>query len=98
MTQTRFLGGENADPSFFYYLWRRVADGPAAPTRRITGIADPDDPSCPPDSGTLFNQTSTGPCYGPLTDQDGVRAGISSQLPVLSATLKPSGLVMFPDT
>ena len=48
--QTRFLGGENAGPSFLYYLWRRVADGPSAPTRRITGLADPDDPACPPDA------------------------------------------------
>ncbi len=82
--QTRFLGGENADPAFLYYLWRRVADGPAAPTRRITGIADPDDPSCPPDSVSFFNQTSTGPCFGPLTDQEGTRSGIAAQLPAMS--------------
>jgi hypothetical protein len=83
-SQTRFLGGENADPSFLYYLWRRTADGPSAPTRRITGIADPDDPACPPGEISLFNQTSIGPCFGPLTDQDGLRAGIASKLPGLS--------------
>jgi hypothetical protein len=82
--QTRFLGGENADPGFFYYLWRRIADGPAAQTRRITGLADPDDPGCPPGSTTFFDQTSTGPCYGPLTDQEANRTGISSQVPALS--------------
>jgi Tol biopolymer transport system component len=82
--QTRFLGGENPEPSFPYYLWRRVADGPAAPTRRITGLADPDDPACPPGSSTNFDQSSTGPCYGPLTDQEANRTSISGQLPALS--------------
>lgn len=82
--QTRFLGGENTDPGFFYYLWRRIADGPAAQTRRITGLADPDDPGCPPGSNTFFDQTSTGPCYGPLTDQEANRTGISFLVPALS--------------
>lgn len=82
--QTRFLGGETAEPSFLYYLWRRIGDGPAAPTRRITGVADPDDPACPPGSLTNFDQFSTGPCYGPLTDQEANRTSISGQLPALS--------------
>lgn len=82
--QTRLLGGENADPGFLYYLWRRVADGPLAPTRRVTGLADPDDPACPPSAQTIFDQESTGPCYGPLTDQEANRAGITSQVPALS--------------
>jgi hypothetical protein len=82
--QTRFLGGENPASIFLYYLWRRVADGTGAQTRRITGLADPDDPACPPGAITNFDQTSTGPCYGPLTDQESNRAGIASQLPVLS--------------
>ena len=82
--QTPFLGGENQDPNFIYYLWRRAADGPSAPTRRITGLADPDDPDCPPEALTLFNQTSTGPCFGPLTDQEANRSGITAQVPALS--------------
>jgi hypothetical protein len=82
--QTRFLAGENEDPGFLYYLWRRVADGPGAPTRRITGLADPDDPACPASPPTLFDQVSTGPCYGPLTDQEANRANVSSQIPALS--------------
>jgi hypothetical protein len=82
--QTRFLGGETPDASFLYYLWRRVADGPAAPTRRVTGLADPDDPACPPGAQTNFDQSSTGPCYGPLTDQEANRTSISGQLPALS--------------
>jgi WD40-like Beta Propeller Repeat len=82
--QTRFLGGENPASTFFYYLWRRVAGGPTAQTRRITGLADPDDPACAAAAVTNFDQTSTGPCYGPLTDQESNRAGIVSQLPALS--------------
>lgn len=82
--QTRFLGGENPEPTFFYYLWRRVVDGPQGLTRRITGLADPDDPACPEGSFTFFDQTSTGPCYGPLTDQEGNRSGIGAQIPALS--------------
>jgi Tol biopolymer transport system component len=82
--QTRFLAGEIPDPAFLYYLWRRIGDGSGAPTRRITGSADPDDPGCvlPPPS---FDRTSTGPCYGPLTDQEGIPSDIVSQVPVLSA-------------
>lgn len=86
-TQTRFLPGENEQDSVFYYLWRRVADGPAAPTRRVTGIADPDaDPSaCPPGSSVSLDPTADGPCFGPLGDQEGVRSDLLSELPALSA-------------
>lgn len=82
--QTRFLNGENPEPSFLYYLWRRIVDGPGAPTRRITGVADPDDPACPPGASGNFDQISTGPCYGPLTDQEANRSGIGAQIPALS--------------
>ena len=82
--QTRFIDGENTDPGAFYYLWRRVADGPGAPTRRITGIADPDDPACPAGATVAFDQTSTGPCFGPLAEQESIRANISGLLPALS--------------
>lgn len=41
-------------------LWRRVADGPAAPTRRIVGGADPLAPGCPPD-GSLAIPACRGP-------------------------------------
>ena len=34
---------------------------------------------------TTFNQTSTGPCFGPLTDQESLRANIATQVPSLSA-------------
>lgn len=83
--QTRFLGGENVEPQFEYYLWRRVGDGQTAPTRRVTGLADPDDSACPLGSTTFFDLTSTGPCFGPLAEQEALRTSISSQLPALSA-------------
>lgn len=82
--QTRILSGENADPGFAYYLWRRIGANPAALTRRITGLADPDDPACPPAASTIFNRTSTGPCYGPLTDQEGLLGTLTGQVPALS--------------
>jgi WD40-like Beta Propeller Repeat len=82
-SQTLFLNGENPSPSFLYYLWRRVADGASAPTRRITGIADPEDPACAVEA-PFFDQGQLGPCFGPLTDQEGIRSGIFSQLPALS--------------
>lgn len=83
--QTRFLNGEPQENSFYYYLWRRIDDGPTAETRRITGISDPDDPACPPSQVTQFDQTTEGPCFGPLTEQESVRSGIISQVPAISA-------------
>jgi hypothetical protein len=82
--QTRFLPGEPGDNSLFHYLWRRVADGPAAETRRITGVADPDDPTCPPGGGVSSDPTALGPCFGPLTNPEHIGADISSQLPAIS--------------
>jgi len=41
-------------------LWRRVADGPAAPTRRVVGGGDPLAPGCPAD-GTLADPACRGP-------------------------------------
>ena len=82
--QTRLQPGEV--DSLVYYLWRRVADGPGTPTRRITGLADIDDPACPEsqpiDPG---EQTATGPCYGPLSLPEGFNEAISGQLPTMSA-------------
>jgi len=83
--QTRFLEGEQQSSFLKYYLWQRVADGASAPTRRVTGgIADPDDPACPPSGAVAQVQTATGPCYGPLTGTEGSRLDIASQLPGLS--------------
>jgi hypothetical protein len=84
--QTRLLGGESPDESDNYYLWRRWIDGTAAPTRRVTGLADPDDPACPDDGSVDGGTTTTGPCYGPLTEQESaLGADISSLPPAISA-------------
>jgi Tol biopolymer transport system component len=53
-------------------LWRRVADGPFAPTRRIVGGGDPLAPGCPA-GGTLANPACQGP-FPNLTSGDEVNA------------------------
>jgi WD40-like Beta Propeller Repeat len=64
--QTRLVGGEAPGPAL---LWRRIADGPSAPTRRVTGAGDPDDPGCPPGGAmTSASAPVAGPCDGPLVN------------------------------
>ncbi|MDO8185019.1 hypothetical protein Q5424_20840 [Conexibacter sp. JD483] len=82
--QTPMLTGESLDMTQRYYLWRRWDDAGAS-TRRITGLADPDDSACPPGGGISFNPVATGPCYGPLTDAEGSFGDISGRAPALSA-------------
>ncbi len=62
-----------------------MADGPAAPTRRVTGPVDLDDPACSPSTFVLQNPEATGPCYGPLTDNEAARGQIINTPPALSA-------------
>ncbi|HYV17264.1 MAG TPA: hypothetical protein VE972_14720 [Conexibacter sp.] len=82
--QTRMLTGESLDPTLRRYLWRRW-DDPGASTRRITGLADPDDPACPPDGQVTNDPQATGPCYGPLTDTEAGFGDIGGIAPALSA-------------
>jgi len=90
--QARVLPADAAlDPSYAEPLWRRIAEGPQAPTRRITGGSDPEDPACPP-AETQLQQPPTlaDPCQGPFEPQVengfGIYTlGISDQLPRLSA-------------
>lgn len=82
--QTRFLPGESLDDTPDYYLWRRWST-PGAGTRRITGIADPDDASCPPGGSVTADATASGPCYGPLTFPEAALASIAAAAPGLSA-------------
>lgn len=82
--QTAFVAGEGENPAFEYYLWQRIADGDTAPTRRITGLADPEDPGCAPGTPIIDSPSLTGPCYGPLGQFDGHLGGIVAQTPSLS--------------
>jgi len=84
--QTEFVNGENTElPGFSYYLWHRIADGPGAPTRRITGLSDPEDPACEPSGPVFFNEFTTGPCFGPLGRSElGISANVNL-LPALSS-------------
>ncbi len=82
--QTRMLDGESLDDGQRRYLWRRW-DDPAAVTRRVTGLADPDDPACPPGSVVGNDPQAVGPCYGPLADVDSGFNDIGARAPALSA-------------
>jgi Tol biopolymer transport system component len=82
--QTRLLGNEVAGPSTQYLLWRRWGDL-GARTRRITGQADLDDPGCA-DASLVGGPTDTGPCLGPLTEQEQAGfADLGRTPPALSA-------------
>jgi Tol biopolymer transport system component len=84
--QTRFLNGEVLDSGRRHYLWQRWVDGPAAPTRRVTGAADPDDPACPLDAFVIPDPTASGPCYGPLVNSEETTfSPINSKVPTMSA-------------
>jgi Tol biopolymer transport system component len=88
--QTRFLAAETPnDGLFLNYMWRRVADGAASPTRRITGPVDLDDSGCTPALESLYDNRSdsTGSCYGVLQGPEGDLVGgqLQSKAPVLSA-------------
>jgi Tol biopolymer transport system component len=82
--QTRFLPGESPVSSQPYYLWRRWQE-PSPVTRRITGLADPDDPACSQGEEVTQSPTATGPCYGPLSGQESDLASIAGTDPGLSA-------------
>jgi Tol biopolymer transport system component len=81
--QTRFLPGESSVSEQPYYLWRRWQE-PGAGTRRITGLADPEDPDCAEGEGVTLSQTAEGPCYGPLSEQESTLASIAGVAPGLS--------------
>jgi Tol biopolymer transport system component len=82
--QTRFLPGESPVSEQPYYLWRRWQE-PGAVTRRVTGIADPEDPTCSEGEGVTLSQTVEGPCYGPLSEQEATLASIAGVAPGLSS-------------
>jgi hypothetical protein len=68
--QTRVLPGEMdvVSASYTEPLWRRIADGPRAPTRRVTGGGDPESPACAAsgEAGPAKPPTLADPCQGPF--------------------------------
>lgn len=60
-----------------YYMWRRIADGPISPTRRVTGAVDLDAPGCVASNGSTDigdNAPAVGEsadaCLGPLAQKE----------------------------
>lgn len=54
-------------PNYTEPLWRRIADGPGAMTRRVTGGSDPTSPTCPSGESQLEQTPSlSDPCQGPF--------------------------------
>ena len=72
--QTKIFDGEPYDATDLYDLWQRIG----GPTRRITGLADPDDPACTTDYVSP-DPSATGPCYGPLTTTEAGTVSISGR-------------------
>ena len=66
--QAPTLPEETLQPSYAEPLWRRVADGPSAPTRRVTGGGDPANPACiASGEGIPLSPVSlSDPCQGPF--------------------------------
>jgi WD40-like Beta Propeller Repeat len=91
--QARVLASDPAlDPSYSEPLWRRIADGPQAPTRRVTGGSDPANPACPSEAVQVTQPaTLSDPCQGPFEplQAEGMLGvytlGTTDQLPRLSA-------------
>jgi hypothetical protein len=81
-SQTRFLPGEAPDDSIYYYLWRRIDDGPQAAARRLTGVAEPEVPGC---TAAQARPEDVNGCTGPLSEREQAQVGITSALPALSA-------------
>jgi hypothetical protein len=87
--QARVLSEEVLPAQYSEPLWRRIADGPEAPTRRITGGSDPADPACAASGETTLagSASPTNPCQGPFeTEAPGVwTGGTGNPVPQLSA-------------
>jgi Tol biopolymer transport system component len=87
--QAQVLSDETLPAQYSEPLWRRIADGPEALTRRITGGSDPSSPACEASGESALAETtsSSDPCQGPFrTEGPGVwTGGIGNPVPQLSA-------------
>ena len=66
--QTASLPGEPPKPSWTEPLWRRIAHGEEAPTRKVTGGADPESAACQAsgEQALPIAATTGDPCQGPF--------------------------------
>ncbi len=66
--QAATLTAETLAPKYGEPLWRRIADGPLAPTRRVSGGSDPTNPACVASGETALprNDPLSDPCQGPF--------------------------------
>ncbi len=102
------LPGVPDDPdSYAEPLWRRISEGPGAPTRRVLAGDDPSAPECPPacpggldlawDTQGITNEEYPGaaPEYGSYTSQAGTSfiagAGLGGPLAALTPQLSAEG-------
>lgn len=69
--QARALSGERLEPYYSEPLWRRIADGQQAPTRRVTGGSDPVNPACAAHPAETIPLPQSNPCQGPFTLSNG---------------------------
>jgi hypothetical protein len=71
--QAKLLAGEQAGYKAQYDepLWRRVNEGPSAPTLRVTGGSEPENPLCVASGETQLPSTPSllDPCQGPFAVQ-----------------------------
>lgn len=87
--QARMLPGEDK-ASYAEPLWRRIADGPLASTRRVTGGSEPENPACVAKGESELpgaaSQSFSDPCQGPFAVEpaigvwDGTRSDGTPQL------------------
>jgi WD40-like Beta Propeller Repeat len=86
--QTPGLSAESLPAMYSEPLWRRIADGPDTPTRRITGGSDPASSACASSGETALPEvfSPTDPCQGPFrTEALGVWiGGTGNPVPQLS--------------
>ncbi len=69
--QARTLSGERLEKLYAEPLWRRIANGPGEPARRVTGGSDPESPGClaGPESQLPGKPAPGDPCQGPFATQ-----------------------------
>lgn len=66
--QVPLLSAETLPSNYTEPLWRRIADGPSASTRRVTGGSDPASPGCisSGESSIPGEPSVSDPCQGPF--------------------------------